>query len=46
MELKSCRVLVTPHSAAHSDSAMNAMGWMALQDCLAVLRGKEPQHPV
>jgi D-3-phosphoglycerate dehydrogenase len=40
------QVLVTPHSAAHTDGAMNAMGWMALRDCLAVLRGDKPLYPV
>jgi phosphoglycerate dehydrogenase-like enzyme len=40
------QVLVTPHCAAHTDGAMNAMGWMALRDCLAVLRGGEPLYPV
>ena len=28
------------------DSATNAMGWGALRDCLAVLRGEKPKHPV
>ncbi len=40
------QVLVTPHSASHTDGAMNAMGWMALRDCLKVLRDEEPQFPV
>jgi phosphoglycerate dehydrogenase-like enzyme len=40
------QVLVTPHTASHTDGAMNAMGWMALRDCLTVLRGEEPQFPV
>ena len=40
------RVLATPHMAAHSDVATNAMGWMALNDCLAVLRGEEPRYRV
>ena len=44
--LKLPRVLVTPHCASHTDGAMNAMGWMALHDCLAVLRGEKPQNPV
>ncbi len=39
------QVLVTPHCASHSDSAMSAMGWMALYDCLAVLRGDTPKYP-
>jgi len=40
------QVLVTPHCASHTDGAMNAMGWMALRDCLAVLRGEQPLYPV
>lgn len=40
------RVIATPHMGAHSDGATNAMGWASLYDCLAVLRGEEPQHRV
>jgi phosphoglycerate dehydrogenase-like enzyme len=40
------QVIATPHSGAHTDGAMNAMGWGALQDCLAVLRGEKPMYPV
>ncbi len=40
------QVIVTPHMASHTDGAANAMGWGALNDCLAVLRGEEPLHPV
>jgi D-3-phosphoglycerate dehydrogenase len=40
------QVLATPHMGAHTDGATNAMGWAALDDCLAVLRGEEPQHRV
>jgi phosphoglycerate dehydrogenase-like enzyme len=39
-------VIVTPHCASHTDGATNAMGWMALNDCLAVLRGETPKYPV
>jgi D-3-phosphoglycerate dehydrogenase / 2-oxoglutarate reductase len=39
-------VIVTPHSGAHTDGATNAMGQMALSDCLAVLSGKAPNYPV
>jgi D-3-phosphoglycerate dehydrogenase len=39
-------VLVTPHMGAHSDGATNAMGWMSLRDCLAVLRSEEPKFRV
>jgi phosphoglycerate dehydrogenase-like enzyme len=44
--LKLSQVLVTPHCASHTDGAMNAMGRMALKDCLAVLSGQKPQYPV
>ncbi len=40
------QVIATPHIGAHSDGATNAMGWEALEDCLAVLRGEEPAHRV
>jgi phosphoglycerate dehydrogenase-like enzyme len=40
------QVIVTPHCASRTDGATNAMGWMALRDCLAVLRGQEPAHRV
>ncbi len=40
------QVLITPHCASHTDGAMNAMGRMALDDCLAVLRGAAPHSPV
>lgn len=40
------QVLATPHCGAHTDGAMAGMGWTALRDCLAVLRGEQPAHPV
>lgn len=40
------QVIPTPHMGAHTDGATNAMGRMALDDCLAVLRGEEPRHRV
>jgi D-3-phosphoglycerate dehydrogenase len=40
------QVIITPHCASHTDGAMNAMGWMALKDCLAVLKGEEPRNRV
>ena len=40
------QVIVTPHMGSHTDGATNAMGWMALRDCLAVLKGQEPAHPL
>lgn len=44
--LKLPQVLVTPHAGAHTDGAIDAMGWGAVRDCLAVLRGEQPQFPV
>lgn len=40
------QVIPTPHMGAHTDGATNAMGRMALADCLAVLRGEAPAHRV
>jgi phosphoglycerate dehydrogenase-like enzyme len=40
------QVIATPHIGSHSDGATNAMGRMALADCLAVLRGEAPRYPV
>jgi D-3-phosphoglycerate dehydrogenase len=40
------QVVATPHMGSHTDGATNAMGWRALNDCLAVLRGEEPQYRV
>ena len=40
------QVIATPHLGAQTDGATNSMGWMALQDCLAVLKGDEPAHRV
>ena len=40
------QVLVTPHSGAHTDGATSNMGWWAMNDCLAVLRGEEPKYRV
>lgn len=40
------RVIVTPHCAAHTDGATNTMGWMALNDCLAVLNGVDPKFRI
>ncbi len=44
--LKLPQVIATPHIGSHADGATNAMGRMALVDCLAVLRGEAPRHPV
>lgn len=40
------QVIATPHMGAHTDGATNAMGWAAMRDCLAVLRGDEPTYRV
>ena len=40
------QVIPTPHLGAQTDGATNAMGWMALNDCLAVLRGEQPYYQV
>jgi phosphoglycerate dehydrogenase-like enzyme len=40
------QVIATPHLASTTGGATNAMGRMALADCLAVLRGDSPRHPV
>lgn len=40
------QVIVTPHTGSHTDDATNAMGWMSLRACLAVLRGERPAHVV
>lgn len=40
------KVITTPHTGAHTDGAINAMGWAALNNCLAVLNGDEPEHRI
>ena len=40
------QVLVTPHMASHTDEAVDAMGRMSLQACLAALRGERYPHTV
>lgn len=40
------QVIVTPHCGAHTDGAINNMGRMSVQDCLAVLRGDQPSYRV
>jgi len=40
------RVILTPHMASRTDDATNQMGRIALGDCLSVLRGERPLHPV
>jgi D-3-phosphoglycerate dehydrogenase len=40
------QVIATPHLGAQTDGAVNAMGWMSLHECLAVLRGETPKYRV
>jgi D-3-phosphoglycerate dehydrogenase len=40
------QVIATPHLGAQTDGATNNMGRLAMQDCLAVLRGDEPKYRV
>jgi D-3-phosphoglycerate dehydrogenase len=44
--LKLPQVIATPHMGAHTDEAVNQMGRMALNDCLAVLCGETPRYRV
>ena len=39
-------VILTPHIGAQTREAATAMGQMAMDDLLSVLRGAEPRHPV
>jgi D-3-phosphoglycerate dehydrogenase len=36
------QVIATPHLGAQTDGATSNMGWLAMKDCLAVLRDEEP----
>ncbi len=40
------QVIATPHLGAQTDGATSNMGWLALRDCLAVLKGEEPDHRI
>jgi D-3-phosphoglycerate dehydrogenase len=40
------QVIATPHLGTQTDSATNRQGWMAMRDCLAVLRNDEPAFRV
>lgn len=40
------QVIATPHLGAQTDGATSKMGWFALNDCLAVLRGEQPLYRV
>jgi D-3-phosphoglycerate dehydrogenase len=40
------QVIATPHMGAQTDAGTNAMGRMALADCLAVLQGQAARYRV
>jgi D-3-phosphoglycerate dehydrogenase / 2-oxoglutarate reductase len=40
------QVIATPHLGAQTDGATSNMGWLAMRDCLAVLKGEEPTYRV
>jgi D-3-phosphoglycerate dehydrogenase len=40
------QVIATPHLGAQTDGATSNMGWFAMRDCLAVLRGEEPRFRI
>jgi phosphoglycerate dehydrogenase-like enzyme len=40
------QVIVTPHLGAQTDGATSNMGWLAMKDCLAVLKNEEPAYRV
>jgi D-3-phosphoglycerate dehydrogenase len=44
--LRHNKVIVTPHISSQTDGATNAMGRMALEECLRVLRGERPKFPI
>jgi D-3-phosphoglycerate dehydrogenase len=40
------QVIVTPHLGAQTDGATSNMGWLAMKDCLAVLKNEKPIYRV
>jgi D-3-phosphoglycerate dehydrogenase len=40
------QVIATPHLGAQTDGATNNMGWLAMRDCLAVLKNEKPAFRV
>jgi D-3-phosphoglycerate dehydrogenase len=40
------QVIATPHLGAQTDGATSNMGWLAMRDCLAVLKGEAPVHRI
>jgi D-3-phosphoglycerate dehydrogenase len=44
--LKLPQVIATPHLGAQTDGATSNMGWIAMRDCVAVLKGEKPTYRV
>ncbi len=44
--LAMAQVIATPHLGAQTDGATSNMGWLALRDCLAVLKDEQPDHRI
>jgi D-3-phosphoglycerate dehydrogenase / 2-oxoglutarate reductase len=40
------QVIATPHLGAQTDGATSNMGWLAMRDCLAVLKNEKPEFRV
>ena len=40
------QVIATPHLGAQTDGAVNAMGWMSFQECMAVLNGEPAKYRI
>jgi D-3-phosphoglycerate dehydrogenase len=40
------QVIATPHLGAQTDGATSNMGWLAMKDCLAVLKNEQPAYRV
>jgi D-3-phosphoglycerate dehydrogenase len=40
------QVIATPHLGAQTDGATSNMGWLAMRDCLAVLKNEQPVYRV
>jgi D-3-phosphoglycerate dehydrogenase len=40
------QVITTPHLGAQTDGATSNMGWFAMRDCVAVLKGETPLYKV
>ena len=40
------QVIATPHLGAQTDGATSNMGWLAMRDCLAVLKGEAPIYRI